>query len=175
MGNFGNRSFGGRSRDRDDDRGRGRGRDRDDDRGRGGGRDRYGGSSRGFGRRPTEMHDVTCDKCGKECQVPFRPTGDKPVLCSDCFSKTDRGSSRNNSSSRGSSESSGISQDQFKQLNTKLDKIIAILDNLELDVDEDGEEELDDEDSEDDEDGEEESDEDEAELEDSEEELDETK
>lgn len=44
----------------------------------------------GFGRRPRqqrEMHPATCAECGVETQVPFRPTGDRPVYCSDCFSK----------------------------------------------------------------------------------------
>lgn len=36
-------------------------------------------------RRPTTMHQATCDECGRSCQVPFRPSGDKPVFCSDCF------------------------------------------------------------------------------------------
>lgn len=31
------------------------------------------------------LHKVTCTECGKRCSVPFRPTLDKPVLCSDCF------------------------------------------------------------------------------------------
>lgn len=34
--------------------------------------------------RPT-MHQATCDKCGKSCEVPFRPTSGKPVYCSNCF------------------------------------------------------------------------------------------
>lgn len=99
-------------------------------------------SSGGFGeRRRPEMHDVTCDKCGKECQVPFRPTGDKPVLCSDCFRK-DGGASRDSRGPRESSgSSSGISQEQFKQLNTKLDKIIEFLEQIEFeDESEEGEE-----------------------------------
>jgi CxxC-x17-CxxC domain-containing protein len=28
---------------------------------------------------------VTCDECGCETTVPFKPTGTKPVLCRDCF------------------------------------------------------------------------------------------
>lgn len=32
-----------------------------------------------------QMYDVTCAKCGKACQVPFQPRGDRPVYCSDCF------------------------------------------------------------------------------------------
>ncbi|MEO7295886.1 MAG: CxxC-x17-CxxC domain-containing protein [Candidatus Limnocylindria bacterium] len=31
------------------------------------------------------MHDATCARCGNETQVPFRPTGARPVYCSDCF------------------------------------------------------------------------------------------
>lgn len=34
-----------------------------------------------------EMHDAVCSDCGKECQVPFKPTEGKPVRCKDCFAK----------------------------------------------------------------------------------------
>jgi CxxC-x17-CxxC domain-containing protein len=47
----------------------------------------YGGSG-GYGERdrgPREMFAATCSSCGKEAQVPFRPTSGKPVYCSDCF------------------------------------------------------------------------------------------
>ena len=43
-----------------------------------------GGSSYGS-RGPREMFTATCSSCGKEAQVPFRPTSGKPVYCSDCF------------------------------------------------------------------------------------------
>ena len=33
------------------------------------------------------MFSVTCSACGNEARVPFQPRGDKPVYCSDCFSK----------------------------------------------------------------------------------------
>ncbi len=26
------------------------------------------------------MHSAVCDDCGKRCEVPFRPTGDKPIF-----------------------------------------------------------------------------------------------
>ena len=103
-----------------------------------GDRDRFGGGGRGFrgrgggfdrDRRPAEMHDVICDKCGKECQVPFKPTGDKPVLCRDCFRQSGGGS-------RGGPSQSGISPEQFNQLNAKLDKIIEILESLEIEPEE---------------------------------------
>jgi CxxC-x17-CxxC domain-containing protein len=45
----------------------------------------YGGSSYGGERAPREMFAATCSSCGKEAQVPFRPTSGKPVYCSDCF------------------------------------------------------------------------------------------
>jgi CxxC-x17-CxxC domain-containing protein len=32
------------------------------------------------------MFTATCDGCGGEARVPFRPTGSKPVYCSNCFS-----------------------------------------------------------------------------------------
>ncbi len=37
------------------------------------------------GDREVTMHSAICSECGKKCEVPFRPTGDKPVYCSDCF------------------------------------------------------------------------------------------
>ncbi len=37
--------------------------------------------------RPREMHKTTCGDCGKECEVPFKPSGDRPVYCKECFSK----------------------------------------------------------------------------------------
>ena len=54
----------------------------------GGGGSSYGaggGFSGGGDRGPREMHDAVCARCGKDTQVPFRPTGARPVYCSDCF------------------------------------------------------------------------------------------
>jgi CxxC-x17-CxxC domain-containing protein len=42
------------------------------------------------------MFQAVCNDCHKSCNVPFRPTGDKPVYCSDCF-----GSHRIGSDDRG--------------------------------------------------------------------------
>ena len=36
-------------------------------------------------RGPREMHDAVCAECEVDCQVPFKPNGEKPVLCRDCF------------------------------------------------------------------------------------------
>lgn len=46
-----------------------------------------GGFRRGGDRPQREMHTAVCAACGVETQVPFRPTGDRPVFCRDCFSK----------------------------------------------------------------------------------------
>jgi CxxC-x17-CxxC domain-containing protein len=53
--------------------------------GNGGGRPSYGGGNRGGDRGPVTMHKAVCDECHKSCEVPFRPSGDKPVYCNDCF------------------------------------------------------------------------------------------
>lgn len=41
----------------------------------------------GSGSGPREMHKTTCGECNKECEVPFKPRGDRPVYCRDCFSR----------------------------------------------------------------------------------------
>ena len=44
----------------------------------------------GFDRGPREMHKAICSECGKECEVPFKPTEGKPVFCRECFAKKRR-------------------------------------------------------------------------------------
>ena len=51
----------------------------------GGGGYSSGGGGGGYDRGPREMFAATCSNCGREAQVPFRPTSGKPVYCSDCF------------------------------------------------------------------------------------------
>jgi len=91
MANFsGGRGFGDRRDNRDRRGGNDRGRGRS-----GGGRSFGGGGRRGglgnaYGEEK-KMYDTICDNCGKECQVPFRPTGEKPVYCSDCFEEMNGG------------------------------------------------------------------------------------
>ena len=38
-------------------------------------------------RAAREMHETTCASCGKTARVPFKPSEDRPIYCSDCFSK----------------------------------------------------------------------------------------
>ncbi len=72
-----------------------------------------------------EFFDVICAKCGRNCQVPFKPTGDKPVYCSDCFRKND-----SRDTPREFSRGPSASPDVLAEINRKLDKII---DALEID------------------------------------------
>ena len=44
------------------------------------------------------MYKAICSECGKKCELSFKPTGDKPVFCSDCFEikiNANRSSERN--------------------------------------------------------------------------------
>ncbi len=34
---------------------------------------------------------VICADCNKECEIPFKPSGDRPVYCKECFSKRKKG------------------------------------------------------------------------------------
>jgi CxxC-x17-CxxC domain-containing protein len=42
--------------------------------------------SGGGGRAAREMFPATCATCNKSTEVPFKPRGDKPVYCRECFS-----------------------------------------------------------------------------------------
>ena len=46
---------------------------------------RGGGGGGGYGRPQRQMYDAVCAGCGVQTQVPFQPTGSKPVYCRDCF------------------------------------------------------------------------------------------
>ena len=93
-------------------------------------------------RRFNNMYDVTCNKCRNKCQVPFKPTGSKPIYCDSCFKK-------NNQLNQDRASTSDSSSEQFNQVNAKLDRILKVLENLEVEdeSEEDFEEESDDEDS----------------------------
>lgn len=123
MKNFNNRGFGDRNQGRS-----------------------FGGNSRGGfgrGREDRQMFSAICDKCGAECELPFRPTGEKPVYCSNCFEKTIGRDGGNERSFGGNRDFGGnnrrfehrdtkdYSQDntraEIEALNKKLDKIIELL------------------------------------------------
>jgi CxxC-x17-CxxC domain-containing protein len=101
------------------------------------GRGRRGGGGRDFGRRdsrPKEMHKAVCDNCGNDCEVPFRPSKDKPIYCSDCFERKEGGGSRR-PDRRDSRRSGGGERDntnrkileQLTSLNSKLNRILIVM------------------------------------------------
>ena len=107
--------------------------------------DDNGESGRGFSRKAPmrssgksfQMHRVTCDKCGQECEVPFRPTSGKPVFCSDCFRKGGEKEQRsprqyskphfNEPVEKTEPEKSENYQYEFDKINEKLNKILSAL------------------------------------------------
>lgn len=113
---------------------------RDNRGGRGGG---FGGNRGGGfgGDRDRTMHKATCSSCGKECEVPFRPSGDKPVYCNDCFSKTSVGSDRaprrdfgsrpqQRPSFDGSNQGGSDTKRQLEAISAKLDKLTQAIENF---------------------------------------------
>jgi CxxC-x17-CxxC domain-containing protein len=101
------------------------------------GRSSFGGGrsfDRGNDRGPREMFKATCDNCGKECEVPFRPTNGKPVYCSDCFEKMGGGARSDSRDSRperpefrAASQNYDANKSQFDALNAKMDRILGLL------------------------------------------------
>ena len=69
---------------------------------------------RSFNDRDSVMHQATCDRCGDDCEVPFRPTKGKPIYCDNCF-ENNKGKDTNQF------------KEEFEVLNKKLDEILAIL------------------------------------------------
>jgi CxxC-x17-CxxC domain-containing protein len=73
--------------------------------GSGGGFKKFGGKkfgdNKGFGGNNTGgrpfLYQATCSKCGKDCMLPFKPNGSKPVFCSNCFALQKEGSDQNRS------------------------------------------------------------------------------
>ena len=39
------------------------------------------------GEEAKEMTKVKCSKCGDDCEVPFKPDGQRPVYCQECYKK----------------------------------------------------------------------------------------
>ena len=97
------------------------------------------GSRRDFGRRDfgrqnfssfrgdREMHKTVCSNCGKDCEVPFKPTGSKPVYCNECFKKNRGGADSRRFNFERRNESRPQKNEQLEVINSKLDKILEIL------------------------------------------------
>lgn len=46
-----------------------------------------GGNYSSSDRPRREMFTATCSECGGVAELPFNPSGDRPVYCRDCFAK----------------------------------------------------------------------------------------
>jgi len=106
----------------------------------GGFRGGNGGGFRGGDRGPVTMHKAVCDECHKNCEVPFRPSGDKPIYCSDCFGgkkgSDDRAPRRdfNDRSAQPSFNKPTQAPDEVKKqladISTKLDRLASAIEKL---------------------------------------------
>jgi CxxC-x17-CxxC domain-containing protein len=110
----------------------------------GGDRGGFHGGGRDFGGRPNfdkKMFRATCAECGKSCEVPFAPTGEKPVYCRECFAnKGGRSAERpqRNDFRPRSFSPNGVPGDnsgsdvrrQVEVINSKLDRLIEKVDAL---------------------------------------------
>lgn len=102
-----------------------------------GGRGGFRGGGRDFG-RPSQMFQTTCANCGKTCEVPFRPTGERPVYCNDCFAKMKGGAPENARGNQGNKPFSqaprtedsriGDMKRLLESMNEKLDILTKTLD-----------------------------------------------
>lgn len=103
------------------------------------------GDGGGYGSRDSgkQMFKAICAECGETAEVPFRPSGGKPVLCKRCFQSDER-------APRARSERGGYGKSKFPpkrqfdggsrdrdqvekrlgEMNAKLDLIIREIEGL---------------------------------------------
>ena len=94
-------------------------------------RDFSGRDSRNTGKfnsKNKQMFSAVCDECGDNCEVPFRPTNDKPIYCSYCFDKPG-----DNKNSHKHSEKIADNSAEIEKINAKLDKILELIEKNNLD------------------------------------------
>lgn len=92
--------------------------------------------SRGFSERK-EMFPAVCSDCGNRCEVPFRPSGSKPVFCNDCFRGHEAPSPRGGGRDRGFNDRAEKTsfvpvikdniEERLTAIHNKLDKIMVML------------------------------------------------
>lgn len=96
--------------------------------------------------RDKEMFSAVCESCQKSCEVPFRPNGQKPVYCQNCFNGQEKGGNNfkpsfdrkkfgGHDSYRAPSEPRNDNrtdqlQKQIEALGSKLDKVIDLIKNI---------------------------------------------
>jgi CxxC-x17-CxxC domain-containing protein len=105
-------------------------------------RPRFGSSSVRSSVRPggsykkddaVKLYDAVCSKCGKKCQVPFRPSNDRPVYCKDCFGAPQQSTTGAKTFTSATSEARPEGKTiadltrQIAAMNTKIDTMLKIL------------------------------------------------
>lgn len=99
----------------------------------GGGFNRFdrGRSDRGRG-FDKPMFDAVCDNCGQDCKVPFKPTGQRDVLCNECF----RGEGHSDRKPRFDRKPQGgdSSARAIEQLNAKMERMLSMLEAIKASV-----------------------------------------
>ncbi len=114
---------------------------------------RHGGGGSFGGSRDAgkQMYKTVCGDCGKTAEVPFKPSGTKPVLCRSCFEPEERssyGDSKRGGGSfskskfaskrpferggKGGSRSHGSDsvERSLREISTKLDRVLEELSDL---------------------------------------------
>jgi len=91
--------------------------------------DRRGSSS--------QMFRATCAGCGKDCEVPFKPNGSRPIFCSWCFKKDGDEAPRRPSGDSfkpsfpapkpADNKANELMLEQLRQVNAKLEAILKAL------------------------------------------------
>lgn len=76
-----------------------------------------------FDQKP--MFTATCDSCGSTCEVPFRPTGDRPVYCRACFGKN--APAQKSGAPTAPARNDNQLAEQLKAMNAKLDALVKAL------------------------------------------------
>lgn len=74
-----------------------------------------------------QLHKTVCSSCKKDCEVPFKPTGSKPIFCRDCFQNNRRSNFDNRNDDKNKTTEQPLYKEQFVALHAKLDKILKIL------------------------------------------------
>lgn len=97
--------------------------------GRGFGRQNFGSNDR-RDRGPITMYQAICAECGKSCKVPFRPSGEKPVYCSNCFESRRDGDDRAPRKDFGRQNFTEEIKRQLETIINKLDQLIRSIDRL---------------------------------------------
>jgi CxxC-x17-CxxC domain-containing protein len=107
------------------------------------------GGDRGGDRERPDMHKATCSECTKICEVPFRPSNDKPVYCNDCFSSKREGVDRKPRGDFGDraprrefdrpaqrpeiarvQPANDEMKNQLRDLNSKMDRLVTLMEKM---------------------------------------------